>query len=141
LKQKARTLKEVNVSGSQKLIEMDGGNIVFNVARSVTAQGTNALELLGRAPGVTVGTDNNISLNGKAGAAVLIDGKQTYLSGREIAELLKSMSASEIKAIEIISSPSAKYDASGTAGVINVKTLKSNVQGFAAAFTTGLNYG
>jgi len=141
LKQKARVLKEVNVSGSRKLIEMDGGNIVFNVARSVTAQGTNALELLGRAPGVTVGTDNNISLNGKAGAAILIDGKQTYLSGREIAELLKSMSASEIKAIEIISSPSAKYDASGTAGVINVKTLKSNVQGFAAAFTTGLNYG
>ena len=141
LKQKARVLKEVNVSGSQKLIEMDGGNIVFNVAKSVTAQGTNALELLGRAPGVTVGTDNNISLNGKAGAAILIDGKQTYLSGREIAELLKSMSASEIKAIEIISSPSAKYDASGTAGVINVKTLKSNIQGFAAAFTTGLNYG
>lgn len=141
LKQKARVLKEVSVSGNQKLIEMDGGNIVFNVARSVTAQGTNALELLGRAPGVTVGTDNSISLNGKAGAAILIDGKQTYLSGREIAELLKSMSASEIKAIEIISSPSAKYDASGTAGVINVKTLKSNVQGFAAAFTTGLNYG
>lgn len=141
LKQTSKILKEINVSSNQKLIEIDGGNIVFNVVKSVTAQGTNALELLGRAPGVTVGTDNNISLNGKAGAAILIDGKQTYLSGREIAELLKSMSASEIKAIEIIASPSAKFDASGTAGVINVKTLKSNVQGFSAAFTTGLNYG
>jgi len=141
LRQKARALKEVNVSASTKLIEMDGGNIVFNVARSVTAQGTNALELLARAPGVTVGTDNNISLNGKAGAAILIDGKQTFLSGREMAELLKSMSASEIKSIEIITSPSAKYDASGTAGLINVKTIKSNLQGFSAAFTTGLNYG
>ncbi|RZK74540.1 MAG: hypothetical protein EOO92_17050, partial [Pedobacter sp.] len=120
---------------------MDGSNIVFNVSKSLTAQGTNALELLSRAPGVTVGTDNNIALNGKGGAAVLIDGKQTYLSNREIAELLKSMSASEIKSIDIMNSPSAKYDAAGTAGVINVKTLKSSVQGFSAGFTTGLSYG
>jgi len=141
LKQSAKTLKEVNVSGSQKVIEMDGSNLIFNVSKSISAQGTNALELLGRAPGVSVGTDNHISLNGKAGAAVLIDGKQTYLSNREVAELLKSMSASEIKSIEIISSPSAKYDASGTAGMINVRTLKSNVQGFNAALTSGLSYG
>ncbi|SOD15385.1 outer membrane beta-barrel protein [Pedobacter xixiisoli] len=141
LKHKARVLKEVNISGAQKVIEMDGSNIVFNVSKSLTAQGTNALELLSRAPGVTVGTDNNIALNGKGGAAVLIDGKQTYLSNREIAELLKSMSASEIKSIEIMNSPSAKYDAAGTAGVINVKTLKSTMQGFSAGFTTGLSYG
>jgi len=141
LKQSAKMLKEVNVSGSQKVIEMDGSNLIFNVSKSISAQGTNALELLGRAPGVNVGTDNNISLNGKAGAAVLIDGKQTYLSNREIAELLKSMSASEIKSIEIITSPSAKYDASGTAGIINVRTQKSNVQGFSAALTSGLSYG
>jgi len=141
LKHKARVLKEVNVSGAQKVIEMDGSNIVFNVSKSLTAQGTNALELLSRAPGVTVGTDNNIALNGKGGAALLIDGKQTYLSNREIAELLKSMSASEIKSIEIMNSPSAKYDAAGTAGVINVKTLKSTMQGFSAGFTTGLSYG
>lgn len=138
---KAKLLKEVNVTGNQKLIEMEGGNIVFNVSKSINAHGSNALELLGRAPGVTVGSDNNISLNGKAGAAVLIDGKQTYLSSREVAELLKSMSSSDIKSIEIISSPSAKYDASGTAGIINVKTLKSMIQGFSAGFTTGLSYG
>ncbi|WP_199118217.1 TonB-dependent receptor [Pedobacter sp. ASV28] len=138
---KAKKLKEVNIAGNQKIIEMEGGNIVFNVSRSISAQGTNALELLGRAPGVSVGTDHNISLNGKAGAAVLIDGKQTYLSNREVAELLKSMSSSDIKSIEIINSPSAKYDASGTAGIINVRTLKSVVQGFNAAFTTGLSYG
>ncbi|HYK75827.1 MAG TPA: outer membrane beta-barrel protein, partial [Daejeonella sp.] len=96
---------------------------------------------LGRAPGVTVGSDNNISLNGKAGAAVLIDGKQTYLSNREIAELLKSMSSSDIRSIEIINSPSAKYDAAGTAGIINVRTLKSHIQGFSASLTSGLSYG
>lgn len=141
LKHKARVLKEVNISGAQKVIEIDGSNIVFNVSKSLTAQGTNALELLSRAPGITVGTDNNIALNGKGGAAVLIDGKQTYLSNREIAELLKSMSASEIKSIEIMNSPSAKYDAAGTAGIINVKTSKSTLQGFSAGFTTGLSYG
>jgi len=141
LQPKARVLKEVNITESPKMIEMDGANIVFNVSKSISAQGTNALDLLGRAPGVTVGSDNNISLNGKAGAAILIDGKQTYLSAREIAELLKSMSSSSIRSIEIINSPGAKYDASGTAGIINVRTLKSLVQGFSASLTTGLSYG
>lgn len=141
LKPKANVLKEVSISESPKMIEMDGSNIVFNVSKSINAQGMNALDLLGRAPGVTVGSDNNISLNGKAGAAILIDGKQTYLSDREIAELLKSMSSSNIRSIEIINSPSAKYDASGTAGVINVRTLKILVQGFSASLTSGLSYG
>lgn len=137
----AKVLNEVNVTASQKIIEMDGSNIVFNVSKSISAQGMNALDLLGRAPGVTVGSDNGISLNGKAGAAILIDGKQTYLSGREIAELLKSMSSSDIRSIEIINSPSAKYDAAGTAGIINLKTQKSLIQGFNASLTTGLSYG
>ncbi|MDT4825902.1 Outer membrane protein beta-barrel family protein [compost metagenome] len=141
LKQSLRLLKEVNVTGNQQLIEMEGGNLIFNVSRSTNTQGSNALELLGRAPGVMVSNDQHISLNGKAGAAILIDGKQTYLSGREIAELLKSMSASEIKSIEIISSPGPKYDASGTAGIINLKTQKSAIRGFSAGFTSGLSYG
>lgn len=141
LEAKARVLKEVSVTGNQKIIEMDGTNIVFNVSNSITAQGMNALDVLGRAPGVTVGSDNGISLNGKAGAAILIDGKQTYLSTREIAELLKSMSSSAIKSIEIINSPSAKYDAAGTAGIINLRTMKSLAQGFNASLTTGFSYG
>ena len=141
LKPTTKVLKEVQVTGSPNIIEMDGGNIVFNVSKSISAQGMNALDLLRRAPGVTVGSDNGISLNGKTGAAILIDGKQTYLSGREIAELLKSMSSSDIRSIEIINSPSAKYDASGTAGIINVRTLKSLLQGFSAGLTSGLSYG
>ncbi|PST84397.1 hypothetical protein C7T94_06730 [Pedobacter yulinensis] len=141
LEEKAKRLKDVMVKGGQQLVELDGSNLIFNVSRSMTAQGTNALELLGRAPGVTVSADNTISLNGKAGAAVLIDGKQTYLSGREIAELLKSMSASDIRSVEIINSPGPRYDASGTAGIINVRTAKSAVQGFNGSLTSGLSYG
>ncbi|RZL12132.1 MAG: TonB-dependent receptor, partial [Pedobacter sp.] len=115
--------------------------IVFNVSKSINAQGSNALEVLGRAPGVFVGTDNSISLNGKSGATILIDGRQTYLSGREIAELLRAMPSSEIRSIEIINSPGAKYDAAGTAGMINIKTLKSNIQGFSGSLSTGFSYG
>jgi hypothetical protein len=136
-----KALKEVTVNGGGKLIEMNGGSIIFNVSKSITAQGSNALELLSRAPGVSVGSDNSISLNGKSGAAILIDGKLTYLSGTEISELLKSMPSSDIKAIEIMNSPGAKYDASGTAGIINLKTQKSLSKGFNLAFTSGLNYG
>lgn len=137
----AKTLNAVTINGESRLIEMDGGNIVFNVSKSITAQGSNALELLNRAPGVSVGSDNSISLNGKSGVAILIDGKLTYLSATEIAELLKSMPSSDIKSIEIMNSPSAKYDAAGTAGIINLKTQKSRSQGFDVALTSGLSYG
>ncbi len=137
----ANELKEVSVSASPKLIEMNEGNIIFNVAGSISAQGSNALELLGKAPGVFVGSDDAVSLNGKSGTTILIDGRQTYLSGKELTDLLKSMSSSDIKSIEIISSPGAKYDASGTAGIINIKTLKSLNQGFNGAITSGVNYG
>ena len=137
----AKLLDEVKVSGNQKIIEMSGVNIIFNVSKSISAQGSNALELLGRAPGVTIASNNSISLNGKSGAAILIDGRLTNLSGAEVAELLKSMSAADIKSIEIINSPGAKYDASGTAGIINVRTRKFASEGFNAALSTGLNYG
>ncbi|RZM27647.1 MAG: TonB-dependent receptor [Pedobacter sp.] len=141
LHSQSQTLKAVQINGSQKMIEMNDGNIVFNVSKSISAQGTNALELLSRAPGVSVASNNAISLNGKAGASILIDGKMTYLSNGEVAELLKTMSSSNIRSIEIINSPGPKYDAAGTAGIINIKTLKSAVDGLNMSLTTGFNYG
>ncbi|KQN38698.1 hypothetical protein ASE92_04545 [Pedobacter sp. Leaf41] len=141
LESQSKNLQSVQVNGNQRVIEMNDGNIVFNVSKSISAQGTNALELLARAPGVSVASDNSISLNGKSGASILIDGKMTYLSNREVAELLKTMSSSNIRSIEIINSPGAKYDAAGTAGIINVKTLKSTVDGLNMSITSGLNYG
>ncbi|WP_082491555.1 outer membrane beta-barrel protein [Pedobacter sp. Leaf194] len=141
LESQSKNLQSVQVNGNQRVIEMNDGNLVFNVSKSISAQGTNALELLARAPGVSVSSDNSISLNGKAGASVLIDGKMTYLSNREVAELLKTMSSSNIRSIEIINSPGAKYDAAGSAGIINVRTLKSTVDGLNISMTTGINYG
>lgn len=138
---KANELKEVSVKSAPKVIQMMDGNVVFNVAGTTTAEGLNALELLNKAPGVAVAADLSISLNGKTGAMILVDGRQTYLSGKELAELLKSMSSSAIKSIEIINSPGAKYDAAGAAGIINIKTLKSLNEGLSGTITTGLNYG
>jgi hypothetical protein len=135
------TLNEVVVQSKQELVELDGGNIVYNVAKSVTAQGTSAFEVLKRAPGIYVDNDNTISLNGKPGAMILLDGKQTYLSAKDIADLLKSMPSSDIKSIEIINNPSARYDAAGSAGIINIKTNKSKLKGFSGTVTTGVSYG
>lgn len=136
-----KELEQVVVQAKPKLIELSGGNIVYNVSKSIDAQGISALEVLKKAPGISVNDDNKIMLNGRGGALITIDGKQTYLSGKEIADLLKTMPASEIKSIEIINSPTAKYDAAGTAGIINIKTLKSQVKGFNATITTGVAYG
>ncbi|HXI01499.1 MAG TPA: outer membrane beta-barrel family protein [Sphingobacteriaceae bacterium] len=80
-------------------------------------------------------------LNGKAGIMITIDGKQTHLSGAELIDLLKSMPSSSIKTFELMSSPSAKYDASGAAGMINIKTNKITIKGFNGTLTSGLNYG
>jgi outer membrane receptor protein involved in Fe transport len=137
----AKTLEGVTVQSSQNLIDVDAATITYNVSRSVDAQGLNALEVLRKAPGVFVTSDNSITLNGRAGVLVLIDGRQTYLSGREFTDLMKTIPASDIKSIEIINSPTAKYDATGTAGIINIKMSKSLILGLNATATAGFSYG
>ena len=136
-----KALDEVVVTSKQNLVEADAGSIVYNVARSIDAQGVSALEALKKAPGVFVLNDNTVTLNGKAGVMILLDGKQTYLSGGELTDLLKSMPASGIKSIEILTNPTAKYDASGSAGIINIKTAKLQLKGFSGITTTGISYG
>jgi hypothetical protein len=135
------TLKDVTVTSKPNLITVDAGSIVYNVAKSISAQGTNAFETLQKAPGVFVDNNNNISLNGKQGAMVMLDGRQTYLSSTELVDLLRSMPASSIRSIELINSPTAKYDASGSAGIINIKTIKSTLVGFSGSVTAGIAYG
>ena len=137
----SQNLKDVVIQSKQKLIETNGTNLVYNVQNSISAQGSTAFDALKKAPGIYIDNDNNISLNGKNGAMVLLDGKQTYLSAKDIADLLKSMPASGLKSIEIINSPTAKYDAAGSAGIINIKTLKTQLKGFTGSTNTGVSYG
>lgn len=134
-------LKEVVIQSKTDLITIEPNAIVYNVSKSIDAQGVSAFEALKKAPGVYIDNDRTIMLNGKAGIIILIDGRQTYLSGAELIDLLKSMPSSSIKSFEMINSPSAKYDASGAAGMINIKTIKSQIKGFNGTLTSGLNYG
>jgi outer membrane receptor for ferrienterochelin and colicin len=79
------------------------------------------LEVLEKSPGVTVDKDGNVSLKGKQGVLILLDGKPTYLSGQDLANLLKNMPSSNLEQIEIMTNPPARYDASGNSGIINIK--------------------
>jgi outer membrane receptor protein involved in Fe transport len=137
----ADTLSGVTVSSKQNLIEVQDNTIIYNIAKSIDAQGLNAFEAFRKAPGVYVDNETTITLNGKQGALILLDGKQTHLSGKELIDLLKSMPASGLKSIEIISTPGAKYDASGSAGIINIKTNRSQVKGFNGTAGVGIAYG
>ena len=123
-------LNEVFVTASKPLIELKADKVVVNVANSSITAGNNALEVLQKSPGVTVDKDNNISLKGKQGVLVTIDGKNQYMSNEEIARLLESMPASNIESIEIIQNPSAKYDAEGNSGIINIRLKRNENLGY-----------
>ncbi|MFT5765489.1 MAG: iron complex outermembrane receptor protein, partial [Saprospiraceae bacterium] len=117
-------LTEVTVVAKRPLLEMKPDKMVFNVEGSVNAAGNNALELLKKAPGVVVDNNDKINMLGKSGVMIYIDGKPSPLSGDDLAAFLKTMQASEIDNIEIITNPSAKYDAEGTGGIINIRLKK-----------------
>jgi outer membrane receptor for ferrienterochelin and colicin len=112
------------------LVEQKIDRTIVNVDAAVTNVGATALEVLENSPGVQVDRDGNVSLKGKQGVLILIDGKQSYLAGPDLAALLASMSASQLDQIEIMTNPPAKYDASGNSGVINIKTKKNKQRGF-----------
>ncbi|MEO6253828.1 MAG: TonB-dependent receptor, partial [Ferruginibacter sp.] len=141
LKPATTTLKEVSIAARKPFIEQKPGKVVLNVDASVTNVGSTVLEVLEKSPGVTVDRNGGIALQGKAGVLVLIDDKQTYLSGAELNNLLSSMSSSQVELIELMNNPPAKYDASGNAGVINIKTKKNKAKGFNGSFTISAGQG
>jgi iron complex outermembrane recepter protein len=136
-----KLLKEVDVTASKPFIEQKRGKVILNVDASPTNVGTTVLEVLEKSPGVTVDRSGVISLQGKPGVLVTIDDKPTYLTGEDLNNLLSSMSSSQVGQIELIANPSAKYDASGNAGIINIKTKKNNIKGFNGTFTSSLGMG
>lgn len=118
-------IEEVTIKAKKPLIEIQADKMVLNTDASVSAVGSNGLDLLRKAPGVTIDNNENIQLKGKNGVNIYIDGKPSYLSPAELAGLLKGLTAADIEAIEIITNPSAKYDAQGNAGIINVRLRKN----------------
>ncbi|MBS1563107.1 MAG: TonB-dependent receptor [Bacteroidetes bacterium] len=126
----AKDLAAVTVTARKPLIEQHIDRMVVNVEAAVTNVGATALEVLEKSPGVTVDKDGNISLKGKQGVQIFVDGKPSYLSGADLVNLLSNMSASQLEQIEIMTNPPAKYDAAGNSGIINIKTKKNKLKGF-----------
>jgi len=134
-------LSEVAVVAQKPFIEMQNDKIVMNVENSAVAAGNTALEVLQKAPGVLFDQNSRaLSLKGKQGVLVMIDGKQSYLSTEEVIRLLETMPANNIEKIEIIHNPSAKYDAAGNAGIINIRLKKDKNLGFNGNVSIGGGY-
>lgn len=138
---RAESMAGVVVSAKRPPIEVRAGKTVVNVDASPTNAGLNVLEILEKSPGVSVDNDGNLSLKGKSGVLVLIDGKQTYLTGTQLAAFLKSIQSNSLDQIEIMTNPPAKYDASGNAGVINIKTKKGTLKGMNGNISLTYNQG
>lgn len=122
-------LQGVVVSARKPIIQVQADKTILNVEGTINAAGSDALELLRKSPGVTVDRDENLSVQGKNGVQVYIDGRPTPLAGADLANYLKSMQSSQVEAIEIITNPSAKYDAAGNAGIINIRLKKNKAFG------------
>jgi hypothetical protein len=123
----SKELKQVTIMGKRPFVEQKIDRMVVNVANSIIASGTTALEVLEKAPGVIIDRQNEqIMFRGKEGVIVQIDGKQTYLSMTDVVNLLRSMPSENIDRIELITNPSAKYDAAGNAGIIDIRLKKNN---------------
>jgi outer membrane receptor protein involved in Fe transport len=123
-----KMLGEVKVTAAKPFIEQLPDKTVVNVESSVVASGGTALDVLERSPGVTVDTQNErISLKGRDGVLVMIDGKPTYLSMTEVVNLLRNTPSNSVQTIELITNPSAKYDAAGNSGIINIRLKRGTV--------------
>ncbi len=134
-------LQGVTVSSKKPLIEVKADKTVFNVEASINATGSNALELLQKSPGIQVDNNDNISMKGKTGVRVYVDGKMMQLDTKDLAAYLKSINSNDIEAIEMISNPSAKYDASGNAGIVNIRLKKNKKFGTNGSINMGFVQG
>jgi hypothetical protein len=129
-------LNEVVISGTKPLIERKIDRTIFNVSQSISAIGGDALDAIKKAPGVSVSNDA-IALIGKGSVNILIDGKLLQLSGDDLVNYLKSISADNINRIEIITTPPAQYDAAGNSGLINVVLKKDKRDGMNGTVRAG----
>jgi iron complex outermembrane receptor protein len=137
----SKSMGAVTVTAKRPLIEQKTDRMIVNVEAAVTNAGATALEVLEKAPGVTVDKDGNVSLKGKQNVQIYIDGKPAYLSGQDLVNLLSNMNANQLDQIEIMTNPPARFDAAGNSGIINLKTKKNKQKGFNGSLSAGYSQG
>ena len=136
----ARMLNEVNVVAEQSTYEMTLDKRVFNVGKDVANTAGNAIEVLENIPAVSVDVEGNVSLRGDDGVRILIDGKESGLSGMSTQDALRTLQGDMIERVEVITNPSVRYDAEGSAGIINIILKKDKRQGFNGAVNIRTGY-
>lgn len=137
----ATELEAAVVKGRKAMVEVKPDRTVFNVEGTINATGADGIELLRKAPGVLIDNNNNITVLGRQGVRVFINGKRLPLEGEELSNYLQNLSADQISSIDIISNPGAKYEAEGNAGIIDIKLKKSDDVGANGQLGTTVSHG
>lgn len=137
--EEATMMKEVVVSAQKPLVKMDMDKIVYSMESDPESQTNSAFEMLRKVPMVTVDAEENITVNGQSNFKVLVNGKSSAMMSSNLKDVLKSMPASTIKDIEVITNPSTKYDAEGVGGILNIITNKKTLKGYNGSINAGVN--
>ncbi|BDD04611.1 TonB-dependent receptor domain-containing protein [Aureibacter tunicatorum] len=136
-----KELESIEVVGQRQAIERKIDRLVFNVDNTILTSGEDGLEILSKTPGVMVDSEGNIKINGKGGVVVMINDKRSYLTDKELSDMLRTINAENISSIEVITNPSAKFDAEGSSGILNIVLKEMKEKGYNGSVYAGMNQG
>jgi len=137
----AKELQEFAITTQRDMVEVKPDRTIFNMQGTVNSVGANAIELLRKAPTVTVDNNDNINVMGRSGVIVYVDGKKLPLTGDDLSNYLKNLTADQIDRIEIITNPGAKYDAEGNAGIVDIRLKKDKNLGANGSLSSTFTHG
>jgi len=132
---------EVVIAGRRPVVRQEGDKMIVDVENTLSNSGLTAVDVLRKSPGISVNKEGVVTLKGRNGVLVMLDDKALYMTEEQVGNLLKSIPSDQIKEIEIITTPSAKYDAAGNAGIINIKLKKGAYEGFNGSANTSYGQG
>ncbi|MFZ1751783.1 MAG: outer membrane beta-barrel family protein [Saprospiraceae bacterium] len=141
LKENAKQLEEVVVTAQRALIEVKADRTIFNVQGTINSAGENGLNLLRKAPGVLVDNNNNVSVLGRSGVLIYVDGKRIPLTGDDLTNYLENLTSEQIDKIDIITNPGSKYEAQGNAGIIDIRLKKDKNLGSNGSVSSTYGHG